>query len=79
MRVKVIPKGLVKRECFKNLEKKFLVLEIEDKIRVEDFLKILNIPKGYVSLILINKKRADMKTIILDKDTIYLWPPVAGG
>jgi molybdopterin converting factor small subunit len=79
MRVKVIPKGLVKRECFKNLEKKFLVFEIEDKISVEDFLKILNIPKGYVSVISINRKRADMKTIILDKDTISLWPPVAGG
>ena len=79
MRVKVIPKGLVKRECFKNLEKKFLILEIEDKMRVEDFLKILNIPKGYVSLILINRNRADMQTMITDKDTISLWPPVAGG
>ena len=79
MRVKVIPKGLVKRECFKDLGKKFLFFEIEDKMRVEDFLKILNIPKGYVSLVSINRNRADMQTIISDKDVISLWPPVAGG
>ncbi len=79
MKIKIIPKGLIKREYFKDLKKDFIILYIENNITVKDLLSSLNIPIGFVSVIIINKKLASLETKINNNDVISLWPPVAGG
>ncbi|MCP4348087.1 MAG: MoaD/ThiS family protein [Desulfobacterales bacterium] len=57
----------------------FFVLEIPQQATVEQLVKILEIPPRAERVILVNGRQAKAKICLADKDTVTMFPPMAGG
>ncbi len=62
-----------------NVDKDAWVVDAEEHVILNDFLKKLNIPMDKVKLIFHNGVHATGNEILKDKDRIGLFPPIAGG
>jgi sulfur carrier protein ThiS len=79
MEVKVEFSSLLKR-FYKDLcDQKNLNIKLKDISTISDLLKIINIPKEYISLITVNKKVAKIDSKLNDGDIIKLFNIIAGG
>lgn len=48
-------------------------------IMVVDVIKTLDIAPDEIGVILVNTKHCQMKTVLLDEDTLSLFPLISGG
>ena len=67
-----------------RIDKKFpnnknIKLEMKENSTVADVLKELEIPKNYITLIIINNKISSINSKLQNKDKIILYPPMGGG
>jgi molybdopterin converting factor small subunit len=54
-------------------------LVFADGAKVEDLIAVLKIPKTAQAVILVNGRRADLKTVLKPEDAVTLFPPMEGG
>lgn len=69
-------------KLFANLREnreKEQVLSFEEGITAIEVIRSLGIPIEDVAIIMINGRRVESDTILLENDTIALFPPVGGG
>lgn len=64
---------------FREGREKKQVLEIADDMNIIDILKILNIDKEEVSILLLNGMDGGFDRKIKDGDILSIFPPVGGG
>ncbi len=57
----------------------FFIMEIPRQATVEQLVKDLEIPLGAERVILVNGRQAKVDTSLADKDTVTMFPPMAGG
>ena len=57
----------------------FFIMEIPRQATVEQVAKDLEIPSGVERVILVNGRQAKPDIRLADKDTVTMFPPMAGG
>lgn len=53
--------------------------EIKDRGTVLDIVKELGLPEKHVRLIAVNGRQSDINTVLSEDDTVFIFPPAAGG
>jgi molybdopterin synthase sulfur carrier subunit len=53
--------------------------EIKEGVTVLDVVKELGLPEKQVRLIAVNGRQSDINTVLSEDDTVFIFPPVAGG
>ncbi len=53
--------------------------EIKDGGTVLDIVKELGLPEKQVRLIAVNGRQTDINTVLTEDDTVFIFPPAAGG
>ncbi len=53
--------------------------EIKDGGTVLDIVKELGLPEKQVGLIAVNGRQSDINTVLSEDDTVFIFPPAAGG
>lgn len=56
-----------------------LVLEMPEKSRVDDLLRMLGVPSEEVKVIFVNNLQQEESILLRDGDRVGIFPPVAGG
>lgn len=64
---------------FRDQRFKVDVRELPENSRVEDVLCLLNITAEEVAICLVNGRDGNLDQLLLDGDTLALFPPVGGG
>ena len=79
MKILLETRGLLK-DYFK-VQKKLgkIELKISTGKSIEDLINEYKIPKGFVSLIIVNGKMENLNYVIKDGNIIKLYPPTSGG
>ena len=54
-------------------------MDFKEGMTPKDVIENLGIPVGDVAIIMINGRRVELDTVILEDDTVALFPPVGGG
>lgn len=53
--------------------------EIKNGATVLDVVKELGLPEKQVKLIAVNGRQSDINTVLSEDDTVFIFPPAAGG
>ena len=54
-------------------------IELDDGLRVIDFLNRFGIPTSEVAVILVDGRHANLEQPLHDGETLAIFPPIAGG
>jgi molybdopterin converting factor small subunit len=54
-------------------------ITFDDKLRVEDVLRLKKIEEDEVAILLVNGKKTSVETELKNGDVVSLFPPVGGG
>jgi len=79
MRVSIKLAGPLSRHYKISRSAKNEEVEIPEGSNVEALLKRYNVPPKSVNLIVVNRRRADMSTVLKDNDQVWAIPLAAGG
>jgi len=71
--------GVFKQTARKFKNEKFIKLRLQKNSTITDLIDEFKIPKSNIVLITINKKVADVGSVLRDGDTVRLYPPIGGG
>jgi len=52
---------------------------VKEGSTVLDVVRQLGMPESQIRIIAVNGKQSDLKTVLSENDTVFIFPPAAGG
>jgi len=79
MKVKVQLYAILAKYLPSNAENKTAILELAEGTTVKGILEELKIPEAMPKILLVNGRNTELDKVVVEGDTISIFPPIAGG
>jgi len=79
MKVKVQLYAILAKYLPSNAENKTAILELAEGTTVKGILEELKIPEAMPKILLVNGRNVELDKVVVEGDTISVFPPIAGG
>jgi len=79
MKVKVQLYAILAKYLPTNAHNKTAILEVAEGTSVQEVLNGLKIPENMPKILLVNGRNAELDRVLVEEDTVSVFPPIAGG
>jgi molybdopterin converting factor small subunit len=79
MKVKVQLYAILAEYLPTNANNKTAILELLEGTTVQEVLNELTIPENMPKILLVNGRNAELDRVLVEGDTVSVFPPIAGG